>query len=199
VAADTAVLTIRDMRLSVLLTLTNDAAWGGAVEYRLPGTFLHPAETLVDAARRSLREKAGAEGLTPRQLHTFDDPERDDRGWVLSVAHYDVVRAERLPESDRVHIVPVDALPPLKYDHAQIVAFAVDALRTDYRRSPDPRGLLEIPFTMRQLRELHAVVLGERLLPDTFRRSMLPGLETTGEVFSKGRGRPAELYRRATA
>jgi len=50
---------------------------------------------------------------------------------------------------------------------------------------------------MRQLRELHESVLGEQLLPDTFRRSMLPGLVATGEFFSEGRGRPAELYRRA--
>ena len=195
VAADTAVLTIAGDRLSVLLTLTNDAARGGGVEWRLPGTFLHPGERLADAVRRSLREKAGFDGLEPRQLRVFDDPDRDDRGWVLSVAHYDVVREERMPASDRIRIVRVDALPPLKYDHSEIVTYAVDALRAEYRRHPDPARLLAEPFTIRRLRHVHEAVAGERLLPDTFRRSMLPGLEPTGELFSEGRGRPAELYR----
>jgi 8-oxo-dGTP diphosphatase len=197
VAVDTAVLTISKSQLSVLLTLTNDAARGGPEEWRLPGSFVHPGEKLVDAALRSLRDKAGVEGLAPRQLHVFDDPDRDDRGWVMSVAHYDVVPVDRLTVTDRVRLVPVDELPSLKYDHATIVAFAVEALRADYRRSPDPARLLEQPFTMRSLRHLHDAVLGEQQLPDTFRRSMLPGLEPTGDVFSEGRGRPAELYRRS--
>ena len=197
VATDTAVLTLSSGRLCVLLTLTNDAARGGTPEWRLPGTFLHPGERLADAVRRSLREKAGIAGLEPRQLLVFDDPARDDRGWVLSVAHYDVVRDERMPASDRIRVVAVDALPVLEYDHAKIVASAVEALRAPYRRGPDPAGLLEEPFTMRRLRHVHEGVAGERLLPDTFRRSMLAGLEATGDLFSEGRGRPAELYRRA--
>lgn len=197
VATDTAVLTVVDGRLSVLLVLTNDAMRGGSPEWRLPGTFLHRRETLVDAVRRSLRVKAGVEGLEPQQLHVFDDPDRDDRGWVLSVAHYDVVREERLPQSSRVRIVPIHSIPVLKYDHAKIISFAVDALRAQYRRAPDPARLLDEPFTMRQLRHVHEAIANERLLPDTFRRSMLPSLEPTGDLFSEGRGRPAELYRRA--
>ena len=199
VAVDTAVLTLEESRLAVLLTLTNDAVRGGHEEWRLPGTFVHPGETLTDAALRSLREKAGVEGLEPRQLHVFDEPGRDDRGWVMSVAHYDVVPPERLTLTDRITVVAVDELPALKYDHAKIIAFAVDALRADYRRSPDPAHLLAPPFTMRRLRGVHEAVAGERLLPDTFRRSMLPNLEPTGELFSEGRGRPAELYRPAVA
>lgn len=198
VAADTAVLTVVDDALSVLLVRADDApavAPGG--EWRLPGTFLHPGETLVDAALRALRDKAGVLGLHPRQLHVFDDPRRDDRGWVLGVAHYDVVPDLRPPASGRARIVPVDLLPPLMYDHAAIVAFAVDALRSEYRGAPDPAQLLREPFTMRQLRGVHEAVFGRRLLPDTFRRSMLPRLEATGEYFGDGRGRPAELYRRA--
>ena len=196
VATDTAVLTISGGRLCVLLTLTNDAARGGTPEWRLPGTFLHPGETLADAVRRSLQDKAGIVGLEPRQLHVFDEPGRDDRGWVLSVAHYDVVREERMPASDRTRIVDVDALPVLEYDHAKIIAFAVVALRAEYRRAPDPAGFLPEPFTIRRLRQVHEAVAGERLLPDTFRRTMLAGLEPTGDLFSEGRGRPAELYRR---
>lgn len=196
VAVDTAVLTVPEPGgLGVLLTRTNDAVRGGSDEWRLPGTFLHTGETLADAVLRSLRDKAGIEGLAPRQLHVFDEPGRDDRGWVLSVAHLDVVRADRLPASARTVVVPIGVLPPLKYDHAAIVSFAVEALRADYRGLPDPGGLIDRPFTMRQLRSIHESVLGERLLPDTFRRSMLPHLEPTGELERAGRGRPAELYR----
>ena len=62
----------------------------------LPGTFLRVGETLADAVDRSLRKKANVRGLRPRQLHVFDDPHRDYRGWVLSVAHVDVVRPDQL-------------------------------------------------------------------------------------------------------
>ena len=37
-------------------------------------------ERLADAVKRSLREMAGVRGLRPRQLHVFDDPNRDARG-----------------------------------------------------------------------------------------------------------------------
>lgn len=205
VAVDTAVLTVPESgRLSVLLTLTNDAAASGRVsgnlsEWRLPGTFLHPGETLSDAVLRSLREKAGVEGLRPRQLRVFDAPGRDDRGWVLSVAHLDVVAAGRIHLVERTPIVPVDDLPPLQFDHQEIVEVAVDALRAQYRIVPDPWALLgDEPFTVRDLRLVHEAIAGERFNPDTFRRTMLPGLKPTGTLRTGARGKPAELYQRSS-
>src|SRR3984885_13436405 len=78
----------------------------------LPGTFLHEGELLLDAVQRCLLEKAGVEGTRPRQLHVFDKPNRDDRGWVLSVAHMDVVRPELLDGrvQEKTRIVPADDL-----------------------------------------------------------------------------------------
>jgi ADP-ribose pyrophosphatase YjhB (NUDIX family) len=198
VAVDTAVLTVSDSaRLSVLLTRTNEAAAEGDDEWRLPGTFLHPGETLSDAVLRSLREKAGMAGLRPRQLHVFDAPGRDDRGWVLSVAHLDVVAADRIRLVEHTRIMPVDEVPPLQFDHEQIIAWAVAALREEYRATPDPWALLGAePFTMRDLRLLHEAIVGERFNPDTFRRTMLPGLAPTGALRTGARGKPAELYSR---
>lgn len=92
VAVDTAVLTALDGELAVLLSSA-----GG--EWTLPGTFLHEGERLADAVLRSLRAKVGVSGLRPKQLHVFDAPARDDRGWVLSVAHLDVVPWDLLPAS----------------------------------------------------------------------------------------------------
>ncbi len=206
VAVDTAVLTVVDDRLCVLLTLTNDAARGKAAEqWRLPGTFLHDGEVLADAVRRSLREKAGVEGLTPSQLHVFDDRTRDDRGWVLSVAHLAAVRSDRIPLTDRTRLVPVEEVGDLQYDHKAIVNFAATDLRDAYRRLPDPGHLIadawdgEPPgaFTIRELRRLHEAVLGETYNSDTFRRSMLPSLAPTGQWRKGARGKPAELYVRA--
>ncbi|MEV7632920.1 NUDIX hydrolase [Microbacterium sp. NPDC089318] len=191
VAVDTAVLTVTSA--SELAVLLLPAEPGAGIPVRLPGTFLHEGELLAEAVLRSLRSKAGVGGLAPRQLHVFDAVDRDDRGRVLSVAHVDVMRSSALP-SDAL-IAPVATLPPLAFDHDRIVEFAVEHLRSEYRDAPDPRGLIEAPFTLSRLRPLHEAVLGERLLPDTFRRTMLPRLVATGEVERSGRGRPAELFR----
>ena len=135
---------------------------------------------------RSLEVKAGVVGLRPRQLHVFDAPDRDDRGWVVSVAHLDAVRADRIPAHERATLVPVDELPPLKYDHDEIVRSAVAALRSDYRRWPTP------PASCRTARSPSATFgcctsrsSGERLVADTFRRTMLPHLRAVGRAAAR--------------
>jgi 8-oxo-dGTP diphosphatase len=208
VAVDTAVLTVAGGHLQVLLTLTNDAVRSqNADRWRLPGTFLHPQERLADAVRRSLHDKAGVSGLAPRQLEVFDEPSRDDRGWVLSVAHLAAVREDRIPLIERTKLVAVDGegFDNLEYDHDRIIASAVAQLRADYRTRPDPAELLpdadraepQGSFTIRQLRTLHEIVLAETFNADTFRRTMLPGLTATGQWRKGARGKPAELYLRA--
>ena len=193
VAVDTAVLTPDpDLGLAVLqVRRAQGRGWA------LPGTFLHEGETLADAVQRSLADKAGVHGLAPRQLHVFDALGRDDRGWVLSVAHVAVVPADRLstrlPEATR--LVPVDVPGRLVYDHAEIIALAVDDVRARYAASPDPDRLLGAEFTLRDLRLAHEAIVGEPLQRDTFRRAMEPHLEATGERVAVGRGRPAELFR----
>ncbi|MGY1810165.1 NUDIX hydrolase [Blastococcus sp. SYSU D00669] len=203
VAVDTAVLTVDpDGALAVLLVRRDGAHRRDA--WALPGTFLHPRERLADAVLRSLEQKAGLRGTAPRQLHVFDKPDRDDRGWVLSVAHVVVlpwraiepVLAER---PDDVQVRPVAEAVGLPFDHDVIVRRAVTQLRGRYRRRPDPYGLLAEPFTMRDLRQMHAAVAGlplGDLQPDTFRRLMEPQLQETGEMTRRTVGRPAMLYRR---
>ena len=113
-------------------------------------------------------------GLHPRQLHVFDDPDRDDRGWVLSVAHVDVVRPDQLASrfSETTRLMPAQAPGRLPHDHADIIKLAVDDLRSRYEAKPDPDGLLGEEFTLRELRLAHEAVAGEELQRDAFRRAM---------------------------
>lgn len=187
VAVDTAVLTVKDGVLNVAL-VQNQTGW------RLPGTFVHERETLADAVLRSLRDKAQIEGLRPRQLHVFDAPDRDNRGWVISVAHLVVV-----PEASVSHIslTPMSAVHDLAYDHQEILRMAVDTLRDSYRASPDPERLLDPEFTLLELLRLHSAIAGEPLGKDTFRRRVLSQLIET-DAYQPGLvGKPAKLFRHA--
>jgi 8-oxo-dGTP diphosphatase len=120
---------------------------------------------------------------------------------VLSVAHVDVVPLAALEEalkSDGVRLASVAGEPELiaglPYGHAAIVAKAVDWLRAAYAQAPDPGELLDEPFTLKDLRELHEVVAGSPLMRDTFRRFMEPKLAGTGQMSDGTRGRPSRLW-----
>jgi 8-oxo-dGTP diphosphatase len=198
-AVDAALLTVMPDEdcLSVLQVRRSDAADGDPAGWGLPGTFLHEGEVLIDAVQRCLRGKAGVEGTNPRQLHVFDKPDRDDRGWVLSVAHMDVVRPEDLDGriEAQTRIVPADNPGILPYDHTEIIQRAVATVRASYELGPDPERLLPGPFTILELRLLHEAVVGRKFQRDTFRRLMEPQLTGTGRMTSGARGRPAELFR----
>ena len=155
---------------------------------------------MARAALRALADKAGVSGLAPVQLAVFDDPDRDDRGWVLSVAHLDVVPWSRVANVGRsqdgsVQVAPVHESPGLAFDHATIVELAVRRLRAEYAASADPRMLLDEPFTLLRLQRLHEAVAGEPLRKDSFRRAMEPQLEFTGQVQEGVVGKPARLFR----
>jgi 8-oxo-dGTP diphosphatase len=197
VAVDTAVLTVPDGgELSVVLVRPSDgddpAARG---RHRLPGTFLHEGERLAEAVLRSLRDKAGVSGLDPRQLHVFDEPDRDDRGRVLSVAHLVTVPSRELViDATKAVLVAVAELPPLAYRHDAIVELAVAALRAEYATSPDPRRLLEAPFTLRDLQAVHEAIAGRSMPRDAFRRAMEGVLAATGRTRRGVVGKPARLF-----
>ena len=210
VAVDTAVLTLVPRinpshgapphRLSVLLVRRPEGVAGP--EWALPGTFLHQGERLADAVTRSLTQKAGVTGGPPAQLAVFDDPDRDERGWVLSVAHLAVIPYADLARpleahTDTVRLAPVSRPGPLPYDHALIVGRAKHELRRRYADRPDPERLLGPRFTFRELRDVHEAIAGTTLQKDTFRRAMEPHLQGTGTLSTGTVGRPSQRFRRA--
>ncbi|MGE3690709.1 MAG: NUDIX domain-containing protein [Novosphingobium sp.] len=93
-AVDIVLVTIHDGDLAVLMHARTSEPFAGQLV--LPGGFVHPGELLDDTAKRVLREKAGLSGIAVEQLYTFSDPQRDPRGWVVSVAYFALVPYDRL-------------------------------------------------------------------------------------------------------
>jgi len=55
--------------------------------WALPGGFVSPGETALEASRRELLEETGVEGLALEPVGLYSTPGRDPRGWTISQAH----------------------------------------------------------------------------------------------------------------
>lgn len=200
---DAVILTLSEGRLQVLLHRRPEAPFPGA--WALPGGFIRQDEDANTKAAigRVLRDKAGATGFWMEQLATFSGPVRDPRGWSISVAYMALVPRDRLPvETETVRLFDVDALPPLAFDHADIIGVGLSRLRGKGAYSTLPATLLGEVFTLKELQDAYEVVLGQSLDPSSFRRKLnemrlveeVPGAERR----APGSGRPSKLFRLAS-
>lgn len=98
---------------------------------------------------------------------------------------------------DNVRWFSADALPELAFDHAEIIAHALDRLRARTEYAAVAHRFLGTEFTLSQLRTVTEAVRGEAIDPANFRRQALArgGLVDTGRRTAGGAHRPARLYR----
>ncbi|MEH1856048.1 MAG: NUDIX domain-containing protein [Nostoc sp.] len=177
--------------------------------WSLPGTLVRPGESLEDAAYRIMSEKIKVNNLYLEQLYTFGGPNRDPREATdsygvryLSVSYFALVRFEEAELiADRMTGIawyPVKQVPQLAFDHNEILAYGHRRLRNKLEYSPVAFEVLPEMFTLNDLYQLYATVLGDNFSDySNFRARLLKlgFLCDTGIKVSRGAGRPASLYK----
>ncbi|NDK89720.1 NUDIX hydrolase [Gordonia desulfuricans] len=205
VAVDIAVLTVVGDALCVVVQRDETGAPA------LPGRFIRDRHTVTETVHEVVQLKLGLspDHIHPHLLRVFDDPDRDPRGWTISIAHAVALPAAQLtdvvgelqPVTDTGALTSGEAL---LYDHEQIIAAATDSLRRRYEDRPDPDNLLIPPYTLTELRELHEAILGRRLMRDSFNRRvqplLAPQVDAAGSPVTRAAGgRPARLFAKGSA
>jgi 8-oxo-dGTP diphosphatase len=173
-----------------------------ANHWALPGGFVDMDETLDAAAKRELQEETGLSRLYLEQLYTFGDPGRDPRDRVITVAYYALVKLtdfnpRAASDAKDVAWFAVSDLPPLAFDHDQVIETALTRLKGKVRYQPIGFELLPTKFTLSQLQRLYETVLERTLDKRNFRKKILGmGLlvELT-EIQKDVAHRAARLYR----
>jgi 8-oxo-dGTP diphosphatase len=101
-----------------------------AGEWALPGGFVEEGERVADAAPRELCEETGLQAGELRLLGVYDTPGRDPRGWTVSVVYLATVATEvevtGADDARDARWFSIDALPRLAFDHASIIADALE-------------------------------------------------------------------------
>ena len=89
--------------------------------WAFPGGFMNMDETAEQCAIRELEEETGLKVSSIRQIGAYSKVDRDPRGRTITVAYLATVDvpAEVCGQDDaaRTEWFPIDALPPLAFDH----------------------------------------------------------------------------------
>ncbi|CAN5664091.1 NUDIX domain-containing protein [soil metagenome] len=200
VTTDVVLFTIDAERLRVLLVRRGGDPFRGC--WAFPGGFIELDEDLIDGARRELAEETGVTGVYLEQLYTFGTPNRDPRGRVISVVYYALAPEGRVSvragsDAAAVQWFPVNELPPLAFDHDEILAMTKVRLATKLGYSTIALQLMPEKFTLSELQSVYEVVLGRTIDKRNFRKRMLAvgSIEPCQAWLRRGNHRPARLYR----
>ena len=102
-------------------------------QWALPGGHVDPDETSRAAAVRELAEETAVYAQPDEldQIGVFDRPDRDPRGRYVTVAYHLTVipglPTEAGDDAVNVRWWPLNNLPPLAFDHADIIRAALRA------------------------------------------------------------------------
>ena len=127
VTADMIVLT-DESEPKILLIQRGDEPFKGC--WAFPGGFMNMDETTEQCARRELKEETSLEIGEVQQVGAYSTVDRDPRGRTITVAYItnipQALPVVGLDDAAEAKWWPINALPPLAFDHAQILR---DALR----------------------------------------------------------------------
>lgn len=145
--------------------------------WALPGGFMNMDETVEQCAARELREETGVENVYLEQFHVFSGVGRDPRERAVTVAFLALVRKTdfRLIAGDdaaRACWFEVDELPPLAFDHHEIIKMARERVQEILQTRPIAFKLLDEKFSMAELQRIYEVINGTSYDRRNFARKM---------------------------
>lgn len=197
VTTDCVIFCFDGVKLKVLLVERGMAPYKG--RWAFPGGFLNMDESAEEGALRELKEETGLEGAYIRQFHTFSAPQRDPRERVITIAYYALVKMQEVKGGDDASDArwfALDEVPPLAFDHDQILRKAEKTLRQQIHFEPVGFELLPEKFTIKQLQNLYEAILDMRFDRRNFYNKMrrLGMLELTGDTANPSQRREANLF-----
>lgn len=217
-SVDCVIFGFHDNDLKVLLSkFPNLDLWA------LQGGYVRQTEDIDLAARRVLEERTGVKDIFLEQFHIFGKANRPTFDFLkqafnnvpfdieaipflkqrfVSVGYYSLVDFQKVVPTPGLFFehsqwLDIRNLPPLAFDHAEIVQKALESLRLSLDYSLVGFKLMPEIFTMNELQKLYETILGETLSRNNFQRKILDMaiLERLEKKFTGGAHKAPYLYR----
>lgn len=199
ISVDCIILGLHKNELNLLLIKRNFNPCKGC--WSLMGGFLKKDESLDQTAQRVLRELTGLDNVFMEQVGSFGAIDRDPGERVVSTAYYALINIDdydpELARQHNAHWLKLSELPPLIFDHREMVDKALRRLRQQVANQNIGSNLLPKLFTLSQYQQMYEAILGKSLDKRNFRKKVaeMDFLEKTDVKDKLCSKRGAYLYR----
>lgn len=173
---DCIIYSFNDSKLQVLLV--RHAIGKSVGKWALPGGYVKSDEDIDTAAVRTLKLHTGLEDIYLEQLKAFGAVDRFPNERVITISYFSLVRYKYvvLKPGESVYEAKwftMDEIPPLIFDHKEILKFGNSRLRHIVRHEPIGFRLLPEVFPLLQLQSLYEAILNTKFDKPNFRRKLL--------------------------
>ena len=184
ITVDIVILTIKNNALNVLLVKRNNEPFKD--KWAIPGGYVRMSENLDEAAMRVLKEKTNVENIYLEQSR------------VITCAYFALIRSEDVAvvTTDDLAWHQVSELPPLAFDHKEIIEYSLKRTRERLEMCPVAYQLLNEKFTLTEMQKAYEMIMEKKLDKRNFRKKVITteGLRELNEFSKSSSKRPARLY-----
>lgn len=197
----TAVFTVEQGITKVLLIKRKNAPFEG--DWVLTGGALYNDENLEDGAKREIYEKTGISDIDIKQFKAFGRVDRSPVMRMVAVGFIGVIDSKRVKvlreteNTSNADWFPIDKIPPLGFDHEEILQEALLELQKRIVNSNILKSLFPDGVTMPELQKVYEAILNKKFDRRNFRKKMLSLdlIEDTNKSEQFEGNRPAKKYK----
>jgi 8-oxo-dGTP diphosphatase len=220
VAVDNVIFGYHEKELKVLLQRP-----AGFIKWTLTGGYIKITESIEEAADRVAYMRTGLQNLFLQQFCSFGNPQRvkdeeltperiskqtgmkvPSNHWIFdyyvsisfyTLTEFSLVTIKKGPFDEEIVWWPVSHLPPLMFDHKEIIAEALKALQVHIYHYPIGYELLPEKFTLPEIHSLYETILSKSLDYRNFARKLASTeiVKKLNETRSIGAHRSPFLYK----
>lgn len=196
----TALFTVEQGITKVLLIKRKNKPFEG--DWVLTGGALYNNEDLEEGALRELKEKTGIEGVEIKQFKSFGKVNRSPVMRMVAVGFVGIIDSKRVnvlretKNTSNADWFPINKIPPLGFDHEEILHEALLELRKQIVKSNILKSLFPDGVTMPELQKTYEAILNKKFDRRNFRKKILNLnlIEDTNRSDRFEGNKPAKVY-----
>lgn len=171
--------------------------------WALVGGALYNNETIDEGITREVEEKVGIKLNTKEEFSIFSKIDRSPLMRMIGIGYIGIIDISKvkiitqtLKTIDAVWY-PFDKIPPLAYDHNEILEKGINTLKNKILNTDILKDLYPNGFTFPEIQKIYESILNKELDRRNFRKKMINSglIYETGKVEKFEGNKPAKLYK----